>query len=73
MLRLNARLISKEGNRGREPLMTATLEFDADLTRIYSERLAAGGEDAEKWLAEHAEKMLLDKCSVVFKLEHGTK
>ncbi len=69
MLRLKATLISKDGSRSRQPLMDATLDFDADYARVYAERLAESEEAAREWLAEHAESILLAKCSVVFKLE----
>lgn len=72
MLRLKATLISKDGSRSRAPLVEATLEFDSGFTQVYSERLAESPEAAEKWLAEHAEAILLAKCSVVFKLEHNS-
>jgi hypothetical protein len=71
MLRLKATLVTKDGSRSREPLITAVKEFDAGFTRVYSERLAEGEEAAEKWLAEHAEAILLEKCSVLFVLEQS--
>jgi hypothetical protein len=73
MLRLKARLISKDGSRSREPLVEATVEFDSGFVSVYSERLAESPEAAEEWLAEHAEAILLAKCSIIFTLEHTPK
>jgi hypothetical protein len=71
-LKLIAQLNSKDGSRSRAPLVTAVLEFDADYARIYAERLAESEEAAKKWLAEHAEHILLEKCFITFKLEHSS-
>jgi len=58
MIKLKVKIYPKktQGRGSENPVLVGEVEFDADMVRIYGERLQAGGiVEANKWLADHAE------------------
>ena len=51
--------VEDRGVAGRDVLKRGFIEFDADMMKIYAERLQESEEAAAKWLGEHAEAFAL--------------